>query len=106
MHEDLDKWKHSVKKDLCIIEERISNLVAPHSVGRLPLKIGSGFSGFSADQWRNWTVLYSPVALRGVLPAQHLQYWLLFVKACTILCARCLRKSDLELVFSYVLYQV
>uniref|UniRef100_A0A1X7VJE2 Uncharacterized protein n=1 Tax=Amphimedon queenslandica TaxID=400682 RepID=A0A1X7VJE2_AMPQE len=25
---------------------------------RLPLKIESGFSGFSADQWRNWTMSY------------------------------------------------
>ena len=52
----------------------MSHLYAPHSVGRLPLKIGTGFSGFTADQWRNWTVGFSAIVLRGVLPAEHLRY--------------------------------
>ena len=74
----------------------MSCLVAPHSVGRLPIKIASGFSGFTADQWKNWNICYSPIVLRDILPRIHLQYWLLFVKACTMLCKRCLRKSDVE----------
>ena len=35
--------------------------------------------------------------LRGVLRHEHMQYWLLFVKACTLLASRTLRKSDVEL---------
>ena len=30
----------------------MSQLLAPHSLGRLPLKIGSGFAGFTADHER------------------------------------------------------
>ena len=90
------------KQDLDLMEERMSHLLAPHSVGRLPLKISSGFSGFSADQWRNWTVCYSPIALRGVLSSNHLQYWLLFVKATSLLCSQYLKKSNIELADQYL----
>ena len=58
------------------MKEQMLHLHAPHSAGRLPLRIGSGFAVFTADQWRNWTIGYSPIVLRQVLPSQ---YWLLFV---------------------------
>jgi len=47
-----------------VIEKRVSQIQSPIDVGRLPLKIGSGFAGFTADQWLNWVVIYSPVALK------------------------------------------
>ena len=90
------------RRDIEKIEKLMSQLHAPHSTGRLPLKIGSGFSGFTADQWRNWTVCFSPIVLRGTLPREHLQYWLLFVKACSMLCTRCLRKQDIVLADQYL----
>ena len=62
------------KQDLVIAEERMSHMQAPYSIGHLPLKIGSGFPGFTADQWRNWTISYSAIALRDVLHRDHLQY--------------------------------
>ena len=51
----MELWTKNVlsKQDIEIIEERMSRLQAPYSIGRLPLEIGSGFSGFTADQWRN-----------------------------------------------------
>ena len=100
----MELWTKNVlsKQDIEIIEERMPRLQAPYSIGRLPLKIGSGFSGFTADQWRNWTIYYSSIALRGVLPSENLQYWLLFVKACSLLCTRCLRKEDIQLADQYL----
>ena len=85
------------KQNLQQIEARVSSLKVPHSAGRLPLKISSGFSGFTADQWKTWTLCYSPIALRDVLSAEHLQYWLLFVKACKLLCVRCLSMENINL---------
>ena len=90
------------RQDIDRMETEMSELHAPHSVGRLPLKIGTGFSGFTADQWKNWTVGYSAVVLRGVLPSEHLRYWLMFVKACTLLCTRCLVKENVELAHQYL----
>ena len=90
------------KQDIEVIEERMSHLLAPHSIGRLPLKIDSGFSWFSADQWKNWTLCYSPIALRGIIPRMYLQYWLLFVKACSLLCNRYLKKENVTLADHYL----
>lgn len=100
----LDLWiKRDIlsKGDIDEIEKKMLQIHAPHSVGRIPLKIGSGFSGFTADQWRNWTLGFSPIVLRGVLPREHLQYWLLFVKGCNLLCSRCLLKENVELAHNY-----
>jgi len=85
-----------------VIESMASLLVCPHDVGRLPLKIGSSFSGFTADQWKTWTNVYSPVALKGVIPDNHLRVWLLFVRACSILCSKIVKKSDVEIAHKYL----
>ena len=47
-----------------------------------------------------WTLAYSAVVLKGVIPDNHLVVWLLFVRACTILCSRVLKKSDLEMAYN------
>ena len=39
--------------------------------------------------------VYSPVILKGIIPDDHLQCWLLYVRACTILRQRILRESDI-----------
>ena len=90
------------KQHLTTIEKIVAAHKIPHSAGRLPTKISSGFAGFSADQWRNWTVVFSAIALRPVLSSQHLQYWLLFVKACTLLCARAITTSKLQQAHEYL----
>ena len=75
------------------IEERVHGLSSPRESGRLPAKISASFAGFTADQWRNWTTIFSAVALKGVLPHAHYVCWLLFVKACSMLCTRIIRKD-------------
>ena len=43
-----------IKEMFQIIKDRVSSIVAPKDIGRLPLKISSSFAGFTADQWKNW----------------------------------------------------
>ena len=50
------------------IEEHLTNIRCPLDIGRLPLKIGSGFT---ASQWLYWVTIYSPIALKGFLPFQN-----------------------------------
>lgn len=90
--------KHGILhfKSFAIVEERVKSITTPKDIGRLPLKISSSFSGFTADQWRNWTTIFSGVCLKGVLPQEHLNCWLLFVKACTLLCTRIITKSSVS----------
>jgi len=71
--------------DFQVMEETVSCIVTPNDVGRIPLKIGSPFSGFSADQWKNWVTIFSPVVLKGLLDNNDLKCWLLFVRACCLL---------------------
>ena len=73
-------------KHLFEIQQVVDNFATPSDVGRIPSKIASGFSGFTAEQWRNWTILYSLSALKGVLPHEHFSCWHLFVKACHLFC--------------------
>ena len=56
------------KKHFIEIEQIVSNFKTPQNIGRFPLKIASGFSGFTADQWRNWIVIFLPFALRVFFP--------------------------------------
>ena len=63
----METWtEHGIftKKKFKLIEERIKCIKTPKDVGCLPLKISSSFSGFTADQWRNWTITFSSVALK------------------------------------------
>lgn len=90
-------------KDLQLLEERVSKLQCPYDVGRIPLKISSGFYNFTADQWLNWTVVYSAVALKGIIPQNHYNCWLLYIKACSMLCCKFIKKSDVNIADQYLL---
>ena len=64
-----------------VIQQKVDNMIVPYGVGRIPLKICSKFSGLTADQWRNWTNIYSLYALKGILPDEHYSCWAMFVEA-------------------------
>ena len=56
-------WKTSgilSVKDFAVIQLRVDSFVCPSEVGRVPSKISSSFSGFTAEQWKNWTIYFSP----------------------------------------------
>ena len=62
------------------IQEQV-NFVTPPDVGRIPHKISSGFSAFTADQLKNWALIYSLVVLKPILPEVHYHCWYIFVQA-------------------------
>lgn len=80
-----------------LIQNRVNSLVVPPDIGRIPHKIISGFSSFTADQWKNWVVYYSLVALRGLLPNGILECWRHFVLACRVLCCNQLTTEQIML---------
>ena len=61
------------EQDFKVLQKRINKLKVPSSIGRIPSKIASGFKGFTADQFKNWAVVFSSFALKGILPDRHLQ---------------------------------
>lgn len=45
------------KKNLLHIQEKLDRLRVPANVGRMPKKIQNSYGGFTADQWKSFTVL-------------------------------------------------
>lgn len=74
------------------IQKKANSCISPGDLGCLPAKIESGFSRFTAEQWKNWTLYYSLFRLKDVLPRVHYECWLLFVKGCYLLCHRTISK--------------
>jgi len=91
------------KKDFVGIQEFVDKTCVPPDIGRIPLKIASGFSGFTADQLKNWINIYSIPALFHILPTEHLECWRHFVYACRILCKQCLSPADIEVAHNMLL---
>ena len=50
--------------DLQSIQYTINSIVVPGDVGRIPSNVASSCYGFTADQWRNWTCIFSPAVLK------------------------------------------
>ena len=59
-----------------LVQNKSKAVVAPMKIGHLPLKIESNYSGFTADQWRNWVLLYSPIVLKDAIPHRIYSIWL------------------------------
>lgn len=90
-------------EDFQRIQELVDSMTVPQDIGRIPGKISCSFSGFTADQWKNWTTVYSLFALKGVLPDKHLECWRYFVLACKSLGMRVLTVDDIELGDRYLM---
>ena len=73
------------KVQLPVLQERVDNCVVPSSMGRIPHKIASLCSSFTADQWKTWTNVFSLFALHDILEDDHFECWRLFVHASRLL---------------------
>lgn len=62
-----------------LIQYRVDRIISPPDVGRIPNKIRFGFSSFTADQYKNWIIYYSLLALKDILSGEHLECWRHFV---------------------------
>ena len=51
------------------IQERVNKAIVPGDLGKLPTKIESAFDGFAADEWKNFTLIFSIYVLKGILPS-------------------------------------
>ena len=85
------------KNDMQTIQKFVDSVQTPQHVGRIPYKIFSSFSGFTADQYKNWTNVYSLMALKDILPTQHLECWHYFVLASRLICKMIISSDEIEL---------
>jgi len=68
------------------LQEKVDLINPPPKVGRIPRKIESGFAAFTADEWKNFIMIYSSFALKDVVDTQNYNCWCLLVSVCALLC--------------------
>jgi hypothetical protein len=86
---------HISKQQLTKIEKRLGEMDVPPDMGRLPQKISSNHGCYTAEQWKNWTLVYSLYALKDILGDEHLKCWQAFVLACEYICKPVLTEEDI-----------
>ena len=84
-------------KQFQLIQQRIDSCKVPSDIGRIPRKIESGFLSFTAEQWKNWVLYYSLLAMHDMVHGNHIDCWRHFVLACTHLCCKSLTTHDIKL---------
>ena len=75
------------------IEERIKSFEVPSDIGRLPMRITSNCGSYTAEQWKNWTLIYSNFCLQSILPEEHFQCGQTFVFVCRYFLQVCYYKN-------------
>ena len=91
-------WKYKKKSDsdFLILQEEVNAINPPSNIRRIPSEISAGFIGFTAEQWMHWTIVYSPVVLRDLLPLEDYTFWCIFSKACSLLCRSYISESEVD----------
>lgn len=84
------------KKEMKVLEKHIEEMDVPTDIGRLPKKISSNYGSYTAEQWKNWTLIYSMFALHGLIPDKHFKCFQSFVLACKYLCKATVTALDLQ----------
>ena len=91
------------KNDLINIQEKLDKFKAPSDVGRMPRKILNSYGGFTADQWKTFTTLFSIYASSGILPKPHLELWRQFVLGYSFICSPVISETRALLTHYYLL---
>ena len=92
-----------LEDELDTIQEVVSGSIVPQEIGKIPYKIASCFSSFTAEELKNWTLYYSPYALKPVLSKEAYTCWMLFVEACHILCQPTITIRGASLAHKYIM---
>ncbi len=76
--------------------QNLEKIYSNSSKSWLPKNIGSHWKYFNAYEWKQFTLVYSLQAFRGVISKQYLETWSIFVEACQLISKPCVTKTDLE----------
>ena len=91
------------KKHLEVIQRCVDSVHVPSNFGRIPSEISSSFSGFTADQFKNWTNIFSLFALYDILPSEGFECWKHFVLASQLLNQIHLTSANIQLAGAVLL---
>ena len=100
-------WKDNellTNHHFAVMHDRIGKINVPMDVGRIPHKIESSIMAkLTADEWKNWTCIYSLFVLHDILPKEHIECWWLFVQACRLLCKPIITPEDITRIDEFLL---
>ena len=65
--------------------ERVAEFNTPANIVKLPTNIATYYSQFTADEWKNFVIIYYLFLLRGLLPIGHMRMLQKFVLPCSCL---------------------
>ena len=74
--------------NLLSLQESIASMHVSLDIAGIPRKIETGFSGCTADQYKNRVTLSSIPCLYAVIGREELENWCHVVLACHLLCKR------------------
>ena len=78
------------------IQKSVDEIKVPSDMGKIPRKIGAKFSKMTADEWKNWTLYFSLLVLKDILPKKDLECWRKFVLACRLFHSKIIKMCDAE----------
>jgi hypothetical protein len=86
-------------QDLTKIQKRMDNIHPPSEIGRIPRKInvGEGFSNLTANEWKNFFLIYARIVLWDFLDKEDRKILTSFSQACSILVRRIVTLDDLNI---------
>ena len=86
------------KTDLELMEKRAKEIKLPADMGRIPYKIstGEGFSGFTADQWKSFILIYTTPLMWDLLVTSDRKILANFVRVCSLLTCRIINNNMLS----------
>ena len=101
-------WVNSgkiTKPQLEEMEKKMKLIKLPSDLGRIPNKIsiGEGFSGFTADQWKTFILVYTTPLLWNILRNSDQKILSNFVRACFLLTLRIIDNNALNEAHSRLL---
>lgn len=93
------------KHDLEKMEKRAKAIQIPADLGRIPNKIatGEGFSGFTADQWKTFILIYAIPLMWDLLTEPDRKILGNFVRACSLLVCRIIDHNKLNEAHEHLL---
>jgi hypothetical protein len=93
------------KEHLELMDQRAKRIQVPAGLGRIPNKIatGEGFSGFTADQWKSFILIYATPLMWDILDASDQEILANFVRACSLLVCRIIDNNALKKAHSRLL---
>lgn len=86
----------NISKEINQVNSRLNSFHPTSEISRAPRSL-EHYADFKAHEWAVWILIYSLVALKGILPSKYFEHWALLVSALSRLTHHSVRVSEVLL---------